>query len=51
MFCRAIQHAAVSHLAKESRKEGLFSKEVWIVASASAFTFFGIAATQSSYVD
>ena len=47
MFYGTIHQAAVTHSARESGKDGLFSRQVWIVARATAFFFYGIFVTQS----
>ena len=51
MIYGTIHHAAITSSAKESRKKGLFARQVWIVAGASAFTFFGLVVTQSSCIN
>ncbi|WP_148201849.1 hypothetical protein [Synechococcus sp. CC9311] len=51
MFYGTIHHTAIIYSAKESKKKGLFARQVWIVAGASAFTFFGLVVTQSSCIN
>ena len=51
MFYGTIHHAAIIYSAKESKKKGLFARQVWIVAGASAFTLFGLVVTQSSCIN
>ena len=47
MIYGTVHHAAINCSAKESRKKELFARQVWIVAGASAFTFYGLVVTQS----
>ena len=51
MIYGTIHHEVITCSAKESRKKGLFAAQVWIIAGASAFTFFSLVVTQGSCIN
>ena len=51
MIYGTIHYGAITCATKESRKKGLFATQVWIIAAASAFTFFGLVVTQSNCIN
>lgn len=51
MIYGTMHYAAITCSAKESSKKRLFARQVWIVAGASAFTFFGLVVTQSNCIN